>query len=475
MKNTKCTTKNFLNCFVLKFAPILSICFFAIFLISCVLFVFINNWIFPLISFSSGIALLFINHGKNRIYFLVFSILFSKLLAFSPLKLGSLETLLVIIYESIIILEIAKKKLRIGHIKNCIMTLFKKYFLFLFFIIIIMIFSILSGQFNGLKSGVSFLCYFLLPFFFYFDNKANKNFETCLSFFVFSFFVTNLICVLIYYVIKGDMAITFLSRFLEEVYVIQYRNSALTFRYPGLIGDPNYLGMYVLFITMIYVISFKNLKHKFFLLPFIIFFQLLAFLGESKNYLLMLVLILFFLFIVFCFKSKNTISKISISIIICSMVMLLFLLPITTPVIKRLFIIDSRNGFLDAVTTTRTTLQKIYLDYFLQEPMRLFVGSGAVDNILSVGGAHNIYIMSVWYFGLFGAVAYLLILKKCAFFYYRSNVPCILLIPLLIPIFYGFSLDFVLSCHIFIIELFIFSLSINNYFKKNVQQYEIEI
>lgn len=426
-----------------------------IFLVSSFLYALRSSVIFPIINVSILILLLYLFHGKYRIYSLIFCSPFIVFFNYKPFGFGSFYSYFIILYCVTILVEFfIKREKKMSDLK----PLFLVGFLALYAIILTLIFS----GFNSVLRTISIFGYLASFFFLVLDTKGKKNPSFLLLFVALGLFLANVISYFIIYVVKGDVGLDFIERFINHHYAIQYKQLNLSFRFPGLAGDPNYLGLYTGFLTAIYIIFFKKIKCKWFLLPIVILLQVFPILGESKNYFIILIIGLIFAFIYSCFKFKKGIF-IANSILICSIIVfLIFGNKLFVPIISRIINLDFRLGTLKALTTSRTSLQILYFNEYITNPTSFIFGKGFGNVFINGASAHSTYIMTFWYFGIAGTVFYYLYLYKMIGIHI-SNKKKFLLIPLLIPLFYGLSLDFVSYSEMLIFLLFIYSVFYKNF------------
>ncbi len=170
-------------------------------------------------------------------------------------------------------------------------------------------------------------------------------------------------------------------------------------RFRGLFADPNYFSTFLVLAIVAIMILYKN--HKVRPLKFYLCFAFLGFSGAitlSKSFFLMFAFILVF-YVISWFNQKKYLKGI-VGALICTCFLLFVFqgkIPIFNEVLLRFVEADNLND----MTTGRTGLWGIYLEYIRANTTVLFIGDG-LDKVLSVGGTHNLFIEIVYNIGLFG-------------------------------------------------------------------------
>ena len=428
--------------------------FFTLFIVSSCLYVIKYSIIFPIINASILFVHLFIFKGKYRIYAFVTYIPFIIFFNYKPLGIGSFYTYTILIYCFFVLLDLFVYDFEYD--KKDVQKLILCVFLGLYTILISFIFSRLSGfiksaSVTGYTISIAFMCL---------DKRAGKDKSLLLLLISSSFLLSNFISYSILYIIKGDIAVSFLSNFIGEIYLKKYLDTNNSFRYPGLFADPNYLGFYSLMMLAIYISFFKSLRFKIPSLIIISANQVFTLFGESRNYLVCLIIVIVILMVCLLIKVKNGWL---IALGGCGALLVVSLTlgnSILAPTILRIVNIDKRTGLLAALTSDRTTLQQLYLSYYLQNPLVFIFGKGIDYPYIDYTSAHSTFVMTFWYFGIIGTALYYIYLLLFLNF---NNIKktFLYLLPLVVIIMYGFTLDFVTSSEAFLLTYFIYSLFIN--------------
>ena len=183
-------------------------------------------------------------------------------------------------------------------------------------------------------------------------------------------------------------------------------NGELTLRASGFFGDPNYCSLFLMLtLAMLCTLYYhKQVKAEFWLL--FVPISVLGFFTYSKSYFLCLAALILFL-IVFVLFPKHKGWAIFAIIALGAFLALIFY-----GKIEAINIIVERFKEKD-LTTGRSELNRIYLDYIWENPVTMFFGEGFGADVIegAKNNVHNIYIESLLKLGMVGCIAYLLSLK----------------------------------------------------------------
>ena len=423
---------------------------FALFLVSSILYIYKENVIFPIINFVILFSHLILYKGKYRIYALFLYVPFIVFFNYKPLNIGSFFSYFVLLYCLIVLIENLIKKDSFTNIE------FRRITICLFLFIYVAILTLIYANIKELPRLISIFGYIFSIGFFIIDFKSSKNFEKIVFLITFGFLIANLIACFIFYIVKGNIATTFLKRFVSEKYAQQYNNPNSSFRYPGLSGDPNYLGFYVLFLSAIVLVNIKKLNHKPIFVVLVLLLQIFPIVGQSKNYIICFIAFVIAFCTIISFKNKYGLL-ITASTLAALLMALILSQSFLAPVILRFINLDFRNGFINAMTTGRFNIQLSYFNKFLSDPSSFIIGRG-FGSLYNDASAHNIYVMSIWYFGIFGSFIYVLYI--ISFINIKSlKINKFNLLPLIIILVCGLSLDFISYAEMFIFLLFTYYLS----------------
>ena len=277
------TNKGFLTLTLLEKITVLFMC--SLFLFSCVAYSIKNSLVFPIINSILLLASFFLFKGKYRLYSLFFSMPFIVFFNYKNLKIGSFYSYLIVVYCLLIFIEFfiqKRKTINKGELKRMIIIGFIAFYS----LILTLFFSGISGAIKV----VSIFAYMIGVSLFFFDKKANKNLSVLILLIALGMLIANILACFLLFIVKGNIAIQFLERFANKSYVLHYQANNASFRYPGLVNDPNYLGFYTLILTAIVVINFKKLKFKVLIAIVTLLLQIFPIIGESKNYFLVVVI-----------------------------------------------------------------------------------------------------------------------------------------------------------------------------------------
>lgn len=418
--------KNKKDIFVILFLCVL---IFAFSTLDCLL----SNSIFAIANGFILLISLFFAKGKYRFYIFLFSASFSKFFNLKFLSIGSFYLYCSLFYFIIILVDLIVSKRILQP------NIFKILILFLLLCFYALIVCLITGGIKSVFQIIGQFGLFSLVFSVLFDNKCLKNKCFGIAIAAFGLFASNVFASIIFYVIKGNVAINFLKDYYSSSYLNAYRMGD-GFRYPGLIGDPNYLSFYTILITILFISCFEQFKFKLLFIALFVILHGFALLGLSKNYILML-FIATLVFSVWLARKSLVKFFIFALIFVLSSFLLLFLSDSLLPLIKRIIFLDTREGFLNALTTGRTTLLTYYLSDFLKNPTHLLFGNGVYGAMLDHGSSsHNLYVSLLWYFGIIGSSFYISYFLQL--FKKKSDYKKIDFMFLIVIFLFGFSLDF---------------------------------
>ena len=415
--------------------PIVMCSMLITFLGCCCFYAFKASVVFPIINSLLLIASFFLFKGKYRLYSFFLSMPFIVFFNYKPWGIGSFYSYAVIIYCILIVIEFfLNKNKKVENTKD-----FRRVVIVLMLALYSIILTLINGGISGVIKTISIFSYIGCVSLFFFDYKSKKDLSVLILLIGVSLLIANVLACFILFFIKGDIAVQFLERFASKSYALHYKANNASFRYPGLANDPNYLGLYTLLITSVVAISFKKLRFKVPILIITLLIQIFPLIGESKNYFLVVILI--GLIIAFSMLWRKNGVFISVGILSVGLIILILGNSILLPTILRLINIDSRDGFLNALTTGRTSIQLMYFNEYLSHPTSLLFGRG-FNTLLNDASAHSVYVMSFWYFGIFGTILYYYwVFSYMPFSKFKKNK--ILLMPLLIMVVYALSLDYI--------------------------------
>jgi len=192
--------------------------------------------------------------------------------------------------------------------------------------------------------------------------------------------------------------------YFEEINYIFAKDGTPMIRAGGFFGDPNYCALFLLLTLAILCTLYyhKQIKTEFWLL--FVPIAALGFFTYSKSYFLCFAALILFLIIFVLFPKHKVWATLSI-IALGALLVLVF-----SGKIETVNIIFDRFKEED-LTTGRLELNRIYLDYIWKNPVTMFFGEGLGAPTLDRGHiVHNLYIESLFSFGMVGCGLYLLVL-----------------------------------------------------------------
>lgn len=419
------------------------------------IYLFLKTPILPIIAFVSLFLTSVLYKSRYRIYSLIF---FTPLTSFLGLKIGdksigSLLTLMIFVYLIEIIVEVI-----INYKKNKVMPNFSLLIPVSLLVFVMFIINLTNYNTIDFVKFISIVLYWLLPFLFIVDQKADKNCFKILFCLIVSYFLINVYSFLFIYVLKS-FSVEFVTTYLPPIYKEYLNKLTLSdFRFPGMIGDPNHNSLVILTITslsLFYLYKFK--VHKKFLIIAIIILQFFCFIGGSKTYIVGLIILIFSSIFLFCRKLKvfPFILIFSALFLVLSTIILLAI-PSISKSLTRLLLIDDRAGFLEAFTTNRASIWEEYLSNIGNNPIRVLIGHGTQAERLCEGADyHNSFIEVVWEYGIVGTIVWLNYFRLFVK-YNDAKSKKMFLVLLILLITYGLSLHIIYQ-EILYISLFAFN------------------
>ena len=199
-------------------------------------------------------------------------------------------------------------------------------------------------------------------------------------------------------------------RMQDYIYIYQWTQKDLT-RFSGFYGDANYYSSQILIsITSLLILLSLNKKSK--VLPISIMLGLLIYLGllsVSKTFIIILVLILIIWMI---YQSRFT-NILRLRILTITTIGLLIILITSKEILGSqisMYVTRFSNAnTISGLTTGRSSIYTVYLDYFEAMPINLLFGRG-YSNVYASGlnghASHDTIIQSIYQFGFIGNIIF---------------------------------------------------------------------
>lgn len=357
-------------------------------------------FLFPFVCGAILVSHLFLFHGKYRIYAFLFYAPLSKFMIPNNIHIGSILTWAALLYALVIWIDYIRDKRTFPN------SFAKRTLVLAIFFVIVLVGALLSiGSFSPLKL-FSLLLYLALIALFCADFKASKNFTVIVFALIAGYFVSNAIAAVFVYLLRS-YSVEFLTRFAGEIYAQQWTSAVLSFRFPGLCGDPNYNGAHALLILAMVAVSYRRMRYWPLALAFALLIQAFPIIGASKAYLLSLGVLAVFL--VFYYIPKRNMAVFWFCAILAVGVFLLVAVSSgLSDTLRRFLSMDTREGFFNALTTQRTTILERYYSAFMKDPLRWLFGHGGTEATLDNSFvAHSFLTSAVWNYGILGFCAFL--------------------------------------------------------------------
>lgn len=194
-------------------------------------------------------------------------------------------------------------------------------------------------------------------------------------------------------------------------------------RFAGMYGDPNYFAVNVIISLCLTVLLYhRGIIKALFGLALAAALVTFAIMTYSKSALLMLLLPLVLLLYS---RIKNrryfALAVVSVAAVVILLGALAGKFSFLDPILTRFDEASNVNDF----TSGRSEIWRSYIDYFLENPIALFLGKGLGAPLVNGHGAHNTYIDVLYYLGLVGGVlliALLFALSRCVANDTRKNL-----------------------------------------------------
>lgn len=230
----------------------------------------------------------------------------------------------------------------------------------------------------------------------------------------------------------------------------------ITSRFAGLWGDPNYYSVNLLLaFSLVVILHAKKLMDPVLCYASYILLILFGALTNSKSFLLMLVIVV--LFSIWSFISNREYGT-ALFLIICISIVTVLSLSGTISLFRIILDRFSDDFTLADLTTGRTTLWMLYLEYFRFKASVLFFGNGFSSPLLFGVAPHNTYIDFIYNFGIFGSIIWFVTVLYPTRYFERSKniVDYLPLITVLVMYFFLSELRYNdLAFHISLVLLFL--------------------
>ena len=186
-------------------------------------------------------------------------------------------------------------------------------------------------------------------------------------------------------------------------------------RLSGFYGDPNYFSAQMLVAIIGLLIILTKVRNKKLILPIIIMVAALCYFAMqsvSKMFIISLVTVLF-LWIVNMLVSRMGLGyKLGILTIIAAIIIIVMLENVFMKEIDYYLLRFGKVRDSISLTTGRIVLWKIYIDYLLANPEKLFFGIGVSDDqiriIFRTNNAHMTVIQTIYQLGIVGTAMFVL-------------------------------------------------------------------
>lgn len=170
-------------------------------------------------------------------------------------------------------------------------------------------------------------------------------------------------------------------------------------RFCGLMGDPNYYSVNLIFVFAFLLLLRKKEKisiEMFWL--FFIVFSVFGIMTYSKSFILMYVLI-FIITAVIVLKKMNPIENVLLLVAFVAIIIAL-----SQGGMLSAFDRITSSGNMDELTTGRYSIWERYIKFIFDDTSVILFGTGLTSGLLGTHGTHNIFIESIYYIGFVGVI-----------------------------------------------------------------------
>lgn len=184
-------------------------------------------------------------------------------------------------------------------------------------------------------------------------------------------------------------------------------------RFTGLQNDPNYYNasLIISMLSLCYLYIKRNIGIFFYPMSAVCVFY--GFMTYSKSFFLLFAA---WLVVIVYYALKNKRYFVAAMLLIGSILIALYLL---TGNVQTVNVLLNRFGDASGATSGRTDIWGLFYEYFESKPMALLFGNGFGSLILDGHASHNTYIDTLYYFGVFGTIFLIAIIRRC-FKQYRT-------------------------------------------------------
>lgn len=353
------------------------------------------NSLFAGINFIFCIYVVFANHNKVLVPFLVYATFFASIFKILQITQMSMFTLIMLAYIAKLFLATINK----------IDSYFLIFFIFTAFTLIIQFMQENVDINRNIKfySNLLYMYFISKEIDYTGDDHEKVDSKNVLYAFLFGVLISSLTRFLDGPVFDIESIVGEISSTLEigtEAYI----------RFSGLYADPNYYAVNLILALVILCYLFS--RRKISIIPLTALFSLFvvfSIMTRSKSALIMLPIVLFTL-IFASEKRKNIFLTLFLAIGAVVIIYLVLSNKITWfEIIMKRFEQDKN---LNDLTTGRAQLWSMYLEYLFSNPIKLFFGTGISAPLLMQRGAHNTYIDILYHLGIVGASLFVILIKK---------------------------------------------------------------
>ncbi len=365
-----------------------------IFALSIVLLIILSAYVGRIANFAA-LALFFValfSLQKIDMYILLFAIFpFANIFKLSPASM-SLATVCEFLFFAFIFWDFLKNRVPA-----------KRSFLFSIFLFLI---YLVIGVFSAFS--ITILIKLLIrPFLIYYIFNSNYSYEkkqavTC--------GVAVVLAVSMVSMMFLSLNSAFLDRIIDFLRVVQIQDGLeqLT-RNGGLFGDPNYCSLAILMTLSLLAVLYYSKKIGIVYWLFTIPLVAMGFTTYSKSFFICITAFVVLL-VIFVLLPKHPVWA-----VLAAVATAIFAYAAMNGKINAVEVILGRFGDGD-ITTGRADLNKIYIEYFLENPSKLFFGQGlnayAIDGYNNV---HNLFIDAIYKLGLVGVSIYSFVVGSCLY------------------------------------------------------------
>ncbi len=349
--------------------------------ITALILIGVNNKAVMIAAVLVASIFVILSEPQEIVEILMYTVSFSVVFKLNP---GNMTLFNVLIFISIIKLLVIIKKLYLSKNLLVLLPIFAVYIIF-------------SGGLSSLVTLVQMIMYFFLLLLLL-QQKEEFDIKSILFFFSLGIIVTSIVGIYSKYIPGLDSYMEIISFRVGDEHIL---------RFGGLRTNPNFYTMPIIMAVSCLIALIQTGKAS--VKEYILFIVLTIF-GISSISMSFLVSYLVMLLLSFIYLATKNIKSLIIGIAVILLSCIVVYVFSDTEYIQSYILRLSEKDLSSAsdLTTGRTDIWQVFMQYIILNPKVLLYGAGFGSMI----APHNTFIEALYYFGIFGIIQYLLILKQ---------------------------------------------------------------